>query len=332
MTLLSWLHLLRKTQVGFITHLILPHLWGKSLINKDLRGYHSSPHIICVTLCWLGKSTLMLELQSPFLEKHGIICHVFMGISTRCPLPQHSFSLELSSLSKLNSVDSTDVPRDVFAQVTVQWYWVVYSLLSAMPPPSSLLLAFISLHGFGSDVLFPAFSQERERGGERERKGGPFKRGMTDALLKEAGPFESLAPPCSPPTPPPHVSGPIVTGRWQQPPHRALCHCKSPRRLKRTHSEKTHPFATVTLHYSGILPGLRKKLIVWLSQNIQETQRWAWHAGKQGQEKGGIKLGWHRVLGCNKCERWRGQKRWTAEQSVMEDRKRARNGWGTWEK
>lgn len=97
-------------------------LGEKSLSNKDLRGYHSSPHIICVTLCWLGKSTLMLELQSLFLEKHGIICHVFMGISTRCPLPQHSFSLELSSLSTLNSVDSTDVPRDVFAQVTVQWY------------------------------------------------------------------------------------------------------------------------------------------------------------------------------------------------------------------
>lgn len=242
MTLLSWLHLLRKTQVGFITHLILPHLWGKSLINKDLRGYHSSPHIICVTLCWLGKSTLMLELQSLFLEKHGIICHVFMGISTRCPLPQHSFSLELSSLSKLNSVDSTEVPRDVFAQVTVQWYWVVYSLLSAMPPPSSLLLAFISLHGFGSDVLFPAFSQERERGGERERKGGPFKRGMTDALLKEAGPFESLAPPYSPPPLHPMCLAPLSLGGGSNPPTGRfvtvshLADWNGPTRKKHTHS------------------------------------------------------------------------------------------------
>lgn len=177
-----------------------------------------------------------------FLEKHGIICHVFMGISTRCPLPQHSFSLELSSLSKLNSVDSTDVPRDVFAQVTVQWYWVVYSLLSAMPPPSSLLLAFISLHGFGSDVLFPAFSQERERGGERERKGGPFKRGMTDALLKEAGPFESLAPPCSPPPLHPMCLAPLSLGGGSNPPTGRfvtvshLADWNGPTRKKHTHS------------------------------------------------------------------------------------------------
>lgn len=59
------------------------------------------------------------------------------------------------------------MPRDVFAQVTVQWHRVVRSLLSTLPPPSPLLQAFISLHGFGSDVLFPAFSQKRERGGER---------------------------------------------------------------------------------------------------------------------------------------------------------------------
>lgn len=63
-------------------------------------------------------------------------------------------------------------------------------------------------------------------------------------------------PLCAPPAP---CVWPIVTERWQQPPRQALCHCKSPHRLKQNRSEKTHPFSTVTLGYSGIAWPVKKK-------------------------------------------------------------------------
>ncbi len=143
------------------------------------------------------------------------------------------------------------------------------SLLSTLPPPSPLLQAFISLHGFGSDVLFPAFSQERERGGERRRKGGLFKQGMTDALLKEAGPFEKLAPPCSPhPVCLAHCHGAVAAA----PPRQALCHCKSPHRLKQTRSEKTHPFSTVTLRYSGVARSVKNNDCLAVTKHTGDTE------------------------------------------------------------
>ena len=64
--------------------------------------------------------------------------------------------------------------RDVFAQVMVHCPHPQFSLSPSegpvSPPSVPPLQAFISLHGLGSDVLFPAFRQERERRGAREKE------------------------------------------------------------------------------------------------------------------------------------------------------------------
>lgn len=64
-------------------------------------------------------------------------------------------------ITSQEAVDRRDTPRDVF------WpgHGPVPLRSSYSPPPLFVPAAFISLRGFGSDVLFPAFSQERDREG-----------------------------------------------------------------------------------------------------------------------------------------------------------------------
>lgn len=79
-------------------------------------------------------------------------------------------------------------------------------------------------------------------------KRGPFQARNDGRFIKRGRAFERLAPSCSPPPQP--CVWPIVMGRWQQPPRQALCHCKSPHRLKQTHSEKK---STPILHSNSAL-------------------------------------------------------------------------------
>lgn len=89
----------------------------------------------------------------------------------------------------------------------------------------------------------------REEGRSRE-KGAFFRQQMTDALLKEPGPFERPAPSrCPHPVRLAHCHGVLAA---TPPPSQALCHCKSPHRPKQTHSggkkkqkKQQPPFSTV---------------------------------------------------------------------------------------
>lgn len=93
---------------------------------------------------------------------------------------------------------------------------------------------------------------------------------MTDVLLKEPGPFERPAPPlCPHPVRLAHCHGVLAA---TPPPSQALCHCKSPHRLKQTHSGGGGGGGTAILHSYSYSSMAWKKKIVPLSQNIQETQ------------------------------------------------------------
>ena len=64
-----------------------------------------------------GKSCSVL-----FVEDHRIICHVFMDISDRGPLPHILWQRRSHHCPNLILWTGEKIPRDVFAQVTVQWH------------------------------------------------------------------------------------------------------------------------------------------------------------------------------------------------------------------
>lgn len=108
------------------------------------------------------------------------------------------------------------------------------------------------------------FSQHLARRGREEgevEKRRPFQARNDGRFIKRSRALLRGRPLRAPPTP---CVWPIVTGLWHQLPPTpllpspALCHCKSPRRLKQSHS---HPFSTVTtLFWCRLLAGGERRL------------------------------------------------------------------------
>ena len=152
-----------------------------------------------------------------FEEDHRIICHVFMDIGVRSPL--RHILWQRSSPHCPNSILWTGEPSHVMflprSRSSGTEKCVAFFLHCPLLPLSYKHLSLCMV--LAAMCFSQHLARRRERGGERQRKGGLFKQGMTDALLKEAGPFERLAPPCSPH---PHVSGPLSRGGGSNPPAR----------------------------------------------------------------------------------------------------------------
>lgn len=153
-----------------------------------------------------------------------------MGISV-CRLSSF-FSLELSSLSKLESVDRTGLPRDIFARVMVQWYWLVYSFCCA---PS--FLPFSELHLSLCMVLAAmCFSQRSSRRGREEGSGALSSEEWRTLYLKRQGLLRGWPLSASPLIP--HVSGPLSLGGGRPPPPTPS--------LTHPHTTSTRRFVTVS--------------------------------------------------------------------------------------